>query len=206
MGLFRELQLTENRQTAEKEKMATIRLIADTYNEWKKVNRRRNAVDMITASTNKLSKIDPAVVDHLHDAAKLKLATILMRCMDVPPWKTLDNKGKVYKKLGGLLQKMENYKPNTGTGGTLKEIVFTRLSVAIAHQDESNRDPKVFVCYEPKVPRRYLEFLFGEENVPEKTVRMNPLSFPTDFDALLRTLRVNHKKVASQTVKTRSGT
>jgi len=196
MELFKDFLIIETQKTSDREVQFAIDAINDTYKEWNKIKRRKNAIDIIMNSANKLSKIDANVVPLLHEASKLKLATILMRCMDIPTWKTLDSKGVVYKKIYPLLNKMQGYVPNTGTGGTLRDIVMTRLSAAICAQDgDSPRE--TFVAYEPQMQQRYLRYIFGNEK-PTKTFKMQALSLPEKYDRLIKILQVNHDKGKSK--------
>ena len=196
MELFKEFLIIETQKASAREVAFAIDAINDCYREWKKTKRRKNAVDIIMTCANKLSKIDPNVIPLIHEAGKLKLATVLMRCMDIPCWKTLDSKGVVYKKIYPLLNKMQDFVPNTGTGGTLRDIVMTRLSAAICAQDEDS--PKqVFVGYEPKIQQRYLRYIFGEER-PEKTFKMQGLTLPDEYDRLVKILQINHDKAKSK--------
>lgn len=193
-SLFEQILLAETQKAAQKEVDYSISVINKIYNEWKKITRRINAVDLVTTSANKIAGINPEVIDHLHDAAKDKLAVILMRCMDVPPWRPVESKEKIYKKLYPLIKRLETYNPNTGTGGNLREIIMTRLSAAISHQDKA---ASVFVAYEPVIPAKYLKYLHGDK-LPEKTFRMAALSLPGDFDSLVNILTINHDKAKSK--------
>lgn len=193
-SLFQDILLAETQKAAHKEVEYSITVINKIYNEWKKVTRRINAVDLITTSANKIAGINPEVIEHLHAPAKEKLAVILMRCMDLPPWRPVSSKEKIYKKLFPLIQQMERTSPNTGTGAALREVIMTRLSAAIAHQDE---DGSVFVAYEPTIPAQYLKYLHGDKK-PEKTFRMAALSLPEDFDSLVEILTINHEKAKSK--------
>ena len=194
MELFSQIILHETQQAAQKEVDYSIAIINKIYNEWKKIDRRINAVDLITTSANKIAGINPEVIDHLHVAAKDKLCVILMRCMDIPPWRSLDTKEKIYRKLFPLIERMETHNPSTGTGGNLREIIMTRLSAALFHQDETST---VFVAYEPVVSNSYLKYLHGSK-LPEKTYRMTALSLPGDFETLVKTLQINHDKARSK--------
>lgn len=195
MELFRTLLLNESEKAAQKEAAHAITSINSVYNEWKKIKRRINAVDLVTTSVNKLVKIHPSVIPYIHETAKLKLAIILMRVMDLPIAKEVDSKKSTYKKIFPLLSIIQSSSPNTGSGGNLREVVMTRLSTAITHEaDPSN---KVFVAYEPSVSSSYLTYLFGED-VPEKVYKMQSLSLPEDFDTLVNVLRINYKKAAEK--------
>jgi hypothetical protein len=193
-SLFESIILAETQKAAHKEVEYSITVINKIYNEWKKITRRINAVDLITTSANKIAGINPEVIDHLHAPAKEKLAVILMRCMDLPPWRPVTSKEKIYKKLFPLIQKMERVNPNTGTGAALREIIMTRLSAAISHQDTT---ASVFVAYEPVIPAKYLKYLHGDK-LPEKTYRMAALALPADFESLVDILTINHEKAKSK--------
>lgn len=190
MELFKKLLLTENQRRSAAEIDQAITVISKIYNEWKKVKRRINAVDIITTSVNKISNINPSVVNHIHTAAKQKLVIIIMRCMDSPLWKPLDAKEKVYKKLYPLISKLQSEVPNTGTGGTLRDVILTRLSAAISYQ---TTQCEIFVAYEPRITKSYLRFLFGG-TPPVKTFRMQSLPLPEDFETLISTLKINQDK------------
>lgn len=194
-SLFQEMLLAESQKSAMREVKHSIAVINKIYNEWKKTGRRKNAVDLVKTSANKIATIDPSIVDELHGPAKEKLCVIIMRCLDISPWKPVDSKEKVYKKLIGLVKKLETSNPNTGTGGTLREIIMTRLSAAVYHQDTAEK--KAFVAYEPALPKRYLQHLFGTE-LPSKTYRMKALSLPEDYETLIDTLKINHDKAKSK--------
>lgn len=189
-SLFQELLLVETQQAAKKEVDYSIAVINKIYNEWKKIKRRINAVDLVTTSANKIAVISPEVIDHIHDAARTKLTIILMRCMDLPPWKPVSSKEKIYRKLYPLINKLEKEDAQTGTGGKLREVIMTRLSAAIFHQDP---EAKVFVAYEPVVPGSYLRYLHGDK-LPEITYKMTSLSLSEDFESLIETLTINHQK------------
>ena len=85
MQLFKQLQLNETQRRSSMEVEHAIQVINAVYKEWKKTKRRKNAVDLITTSVNKVAHLDPSLIDHIHDASKVKLGAILMRCMDNPP-------------------------------------------------------------------------------------------------------------------------
>lgn len=190
----------ESQKKANEEIGYAISAINEVYNEWKKTTRRRNAVNIVTTSVNKLATINPATVDHIHDAAKLKLATILMRCLDVPPWMDIDTKRVTYRRLYPLLDKVQGYNPNTGTGGKLRDVVMTRFSASVSCNcgDESRKN--VFVAYEPSTTKKYLNFIFGDE-VPEHVCKMQTLSLPEDFDTLINVLTINHGKACAKHLK-----
>ena len=161
------------------------------YNEWKKMGRRINAVDLITTSANKISTINPAVLPHVHEATRLKIATIIMRCMDIPVWKDPYTKEKLYNKLYPLIEVLQTYDPNTGSSGNLREIIMTRLSAALCHKNGN----KIFVAYEPTISQSYLKYLFKNEDAPKKTYKMAALKLPPDFESLMSILEINQKKV-----------
>lgn len=191
MKLFQELILHESRKTAQKEIDHTIAVVNKIYNEWKKTGRRINAVDLITTSANKISTINPAVLPHVHEATRLKIATIIMRCMDIPVWKDPWSKEKLYKKLYPLLEVLQTYDPNTGSSGNLREVIMTRLSAALSHKYGNG----IFVAYEPTISASYLKYLFKDEEAPKKTYKMQALKLPPDFESLMNILEINQKKV-----------
>lgn len=190
MNFFNELIIIESNISSEKEIAHVISVVNQVYAEWKKTGRRKNAVDIVVTTANKLSNIDPDIVDKLHEATRLKLAALIVRCFDIPYWKPVSQKEKIFKKLTPLIQKMQTYDPNTDSGGNLREVIFTRLSASVCY----NTDHKnVFVAYEPKIDASYLRYLFGKET-PEKTYKMQTLMMPSDFDSLIEILRTNHEK------------
>jgi hypothetical protein len=195
MDFIQELILLESNLSSMKELAHVNQIINKLYGEWKKIKRRTNAVDMTTKSANKLAQLNPETAKRLHDATKLKLVVILMRCMDIPPWKPLDSKERIYKKLLPMLTAFQNVDPNTGTGGKLKEVVLTRFSAAMATQD--GEEEKVFVAYEPRLPSDYIRYLFGDIK-PVKTYRMMALEFPPDFESLINILSINYEKARSK--------
>lgn len=191
MQFFKDLILHESRKTAQKEIDHTITIVNKMYNEWKKMGRRINAVDLITTSANKISTINPAVLPHVHEATRLKIATIIMRCMDIPVWKDPYTKEKLYNKLYPLIEVLQTYDPNTGSSGNLREIIMTRLSAALCHKNGN----KIFVAYEPTISQSYLKYLFKNEDAPKKTYKMAALKLPPDFESLMSILEINQKKV-----------
>jgi len=190
MDIFKQFLLIESHKVAQKEIAHAITVISKIYNEWKKVKRRTNAVDIVTTSINKLSNISPEIVDQIHEAARQKLIIILMRCLDLPIWQKVERKEKAYKKLYPLISKLQSEIPNTGTNGTLRDVIMTRLSAAISYQ---TTQCEVFMAYEPRLSKSYLRFLFGG-NPPVKTFRMQSLPLPEDFETLVRTLTINQEK------------
>lgn len=195
MELFRELQLNESEKAAQKEAHYAIQSINSIYNEWKKIKRRINAVDLVTTSVNKITKIHPSVIPYIHDTAKLKLAIIIMRVMDLPITKEVDTKKSIYKKLYPIINVIQSISPNTGSGGNLREIIMTRLSTSITH--EADKTNQVFVAYEPTISTSYLIYLFGE-NRPERVYKMQSLGLPEDFDTLINVLKINYEKAAAK--------
>lgn len=192
MSLFEDIILVENEKASAKELQYIHSLIDKTYNEWRKIARRINAVDIITTTVNRIIKISPSSVEKLNLEYKAKMAIILMRCMDNPFWRPVEDKHKVYEKLYPLITKLQNIRINTGTEGTLRQIITTRLSANMAMQDKNNKG-KVVVVYEPKFSDRYSRFLFGEHK-PEKVYRMEVLQLPAKFDTLIEHLKINYKK------------
>lgn len=196
MNLFEKMVLTESEKASAKEIGYIYSLIDKTYNEWRKISRRINAVDIVTTTVNRIIKIAPHSVDKLNLEYKAKMAIILMRCMDNPFWKPLEDKRKIYEKLHPLISKLQNFKINTGTEGTLKDIICTRMSANLAIQDKEN-DGKVVVIYEPKFSEKYSKFLFGTHQ-PEKVYRMQSLNLPADFEAFVDTLTINYEKALAK--------
>lgn len=191
MELFKKLLLLETENTSQKEVDYTISVINKVYNEWKKQKRRINAVDIVTTSVNKLANINPALMDQVHKAAKLKATILIMRCLDNPIWKPVEAKEKIYKRLYPLINVLQNEKPNSGTEGSLRDIIMTRLSASIAYQEHEGQ---LFIAYEPKLPTSYMQHLFGSRTAPVKTYRMSSLSLPEDFDSLIEILKINYEK------------
>lgn len=204
MQLLNELFLIESEKTAVLETRHTINTVNKLYNEWKKIKRRVNAVDIASTTANKLANISPAVVDRVHEATRLKIATLIMRCLDIPPWKPLSERERIYKKLVPILSTLQNYKVQTGTGGTLKEVIMTRLSAAFCYQNPIDNNVIVFVGYEPTISKRYLSYLFGDSQ-PEKTYKMTTLNIPGDFQSLVDTIRINHEKAVKDFNKNHTG-
>jgi hypothetical protein len=194
MKLFKQFIILESEKRSNREISHTINVINNIYNDWKKIKRRTNAVDMITTSVNKIANIDPSLINKIHAAAKQKLVIIIMRCMDNPVWKSPSTKEKIYKKLFPLISVLQNEIPNSGTGGTLRDVIMTRLSAGISHQSSKG---EVFVAYEPRLPSSYMRFLFGADT-PAKTYRMQSLPMPEDFESLVEILRINHEKAAER--------
>lgn len=194
MKFFSELILIESEVSSQKEIAHVISMVNAIYNEWNKTKRRKNAVDLITASTNKLATIDASIIDKIHDATRLKLSSLLVRCFDIPYWKKVSEKERIYKKLQPLIDKLQTADPNTGTGGNVREVICTRLSASISHNSDS---PNVFVAYEPKISTTYLRYMFGKE-LPQKVYKMETLTIPPDFSSLVAMLTVNHEKARSK--------
>lgn len=190
MDLFKNILLQESEKAAAKETDYAITIINKVYNEWKKVKRRINAVDIISTSVNKIGNLNPVLVDKIHAAARQKLVIIIMRCLDNPIWKPVGAKEKIYKKLFPLISKLQNDNTSSGTKGNLREVIMTRLSAAVAYE---MCKAEVFVAYEPFLPKDYIRFLFGS-NPPAKTYRMASLPLPEDFETLIETLRINQEK------------
>lgn len=190
MELIRNLLLLEHQKRAAAEIDHTITVISKCYNEWKKRKRRINSVDIVTTSVNKIGNINPVMVHYIHKAAKAKLVIIIMRCLDLPIWKGIDTKERIWKKLYPLIAKLQNERVNTGTNATLKDVIMTRLSAAISYEMTKS---EVFVAYEKSLPSDYIRFLFGS-SPPTKTYRMQALTLPADFDSLVDILRINQNK------------
>jgi hypothetical protein len=193
MELFKRIILDESEKAAHREILYAIRSINETYAEWLKriKNRRKNAVALVTTSINKITTISPETIGYINSDMRQKLSIIIMRCLALPAWKAVSGKKSTYRKLYPYFKELENIIPNTGTKGNLREIVLTKFSAAITIQ---SKYPEVFVAYEPLLPKDYLKYLFGEEKFPTKTYRMQSLLLPEDFDELIDTLTINHKK------------
>jgi hypothetical protein len=194
MDLFKNIILSETQRRAKLEIDNAIQVINLVYNEWKFKKRRKNAVDLITTSVNKISNIDPSLVDHIHEEGKLKLATILMRCMDNPPWKPIESKRKIFNKISPLIKRLESFNPQTSTGGRLIDVIATRLSACISYQDNDETKDRIFVAYEPNISPKYLKYIFGDGALPKKTYKMQFLMLPDEFDSFIEILVINHNK------------
>lgn len=194
MKFFNELIIVESNISSEKEIAHVISVVNQIYAEWKKTGRRKNAVDIITTTANKLSNIDPNIIDKLHEATRVKIASLIVRCFDIPYWKPVSQKEKIFKKLLPLIQKMQSYDPKTDSGGNLKEVIFTRLSASVCFNSDNKN---VFVAYEPKIDATYLRYLFGKE-LPVKTYKMQPLMMPAEFESLIELLKINHDKAVAK--------
>lgn len=192
MELFKDFVLMETQKQAHKEVLYAIRSINQTYAEWGKrgKNRRRNAVSLTATSVNKITTITPESIDYINSDMKQMLAIIIMRCLSLPHWSNVVSKRASYRKLYPYIAKLENLVPNTGTNGTLRQIIMTRFSAALSSQ---HRYSQVFVAYEPVLPRTYLEYLFGDK-LPSKTYRMEAMPLPKDFDDLIDIININHGK------------
>ena len=202
MGIFEDIILYENEKASAKELEYIRSLINKSYNEWRKIRRRINAVDIITTTVNRIIKVNPEAIQFLDEELKMKLAIIIMRCMDNPSWKPVGNKEKIYDKLFPLMKALENFKLNTGTNGSLKEIIMTRLSASIALQDESNKG-KVMVCYEPNMPASYSRYLLNDHR-PDKIYKMQSMMLPGEFSSLIEILKIDLNKAMDRYKKTLS--
>lgn len=190
MELLKNLVLIENQKASFKELNHICTLIGKSYKEWRKIRRRINAVDLVTTTVNRIVKIHPSCIKFLNAEMQLKLGLLLMRCMDCSYWKPLDSKEKIYKKLFPLIDEMQSFKLNTGTGGNVGEIIMTRLSANMSMQNKSD----VFVSYEPTVPMSYEDYLFGDTMRCKKIYKMSSLRMPEDYNELLNILKINLKK------------
>lgn len=191
MTLFQDILLIESQKSSQKEVDHTISIINKLYNEWKATGRRKNAVDIISTTVNKLVTIDPNIVDKIHDATKVKLATLVVRCFDIPYWKDVYEKEKIFNRLLNLIQKVESEHPNVdGSGGKVSEIIMTRLSASVAYASD-NKD--VFVGYEPSISKSYLKYMFGNE-IPNHIFRMEAMKLPSRFEQLVNILIINQNK------------
>lgn len=194
MKFFNELILIESNISSEKEIAHVISVVNQIYAEWKKTGRRKNAVDIVITTANKLSNIDPNIIDKIHEATRIKLASLIVRCFDIPYWKPVSRKEKIFKKLLPLIQKMQSYDPKTDSGGNLREVICTRLSASICYNSDHKN---IFVAYEPTIDASYLRYLFGKE-IPVKTYKMQTLTMPNDFESLIELLKINHDKAVTK--------
>lgn len=194
MNFFKDLLLVESQLSANKEARHVVNVVNALYSEWKKTGRRKNAADLITTSANKLANIDPITINTIHEATKLKLATLLVRCFDIPYWKSASEKEKLYKKLYPLIHALETYDPRVDSGGNVREVIMTRLSASVAYNSDNK---KIFVAYEPKISNTYLRYLFGNTQ-PERTFRMQSLPLPPNFEELVNVLSINHQKAVDR--------
>jgi hypothetical protein len=195
MNLLKKILITEQQKNTEREILFAVQIINKVYAEWMKTGRRKNAIDLVASSVNRISVLSPDILPYLYDSVIIKLCIIIMRCMDIPIWKNVNSKARFYKKLYPLIDKLEHINCNTGTDGTLRQIIMTRLSAAIAYADDP--DLKVFVAYEPKIPKSYISFIFKDKR-PQKCYRMQALPLPQDFQSLISILEINHKKAKSE--------
>lgn len=195
MELFKQLLLIESEIASVKEVDYTISVINKIYNEWKKQKRRINAVDIVTTSVNKLANINPETIKNCHQAAKTKATIIIMRCLDNPIWKPVEAKEKIYKRLYPLINVLQNEKPNSGTEGSLRDSIMTRLSASISYQEHEG---KLFIAYEARLPTSYMKHLFGSRTAPVKTYRMASLALPEEFESLIEILRINYEKAVER--------
>ena len=190
LEFFNELLLIESERSAKKEIDHVINVVNMAYAEWKKTGRRKNAVDLVTTIGNKISNIPPSTIDKIHEATRLKLAALIVRCLDISYWQNVSTKEKLYNKMIDVIKKLENYDPRLDGGGTVREAIMTRLSAAVSY---SSTNKKVFVAYEPVISNTYLNYLFGQER-PERTFKMASLPLPEDFESLLKILQINQEK------------
>ena len=113
-----------------------------------------------------------------------------MRCLDNPLWKPIENKEKIYKKLFPLIDKLQFESSNTGTKGSLKDVIMTRFSAAISYSEAKG---EVFVAYEPIIPKSYIKYLFGS-SPPKKVFKVQSLNLPDSFESLINILKINQEK------------
>jgi hypothetical protein len=190
MEMIKSLQLIESQQLAEKQLKHVSFLINKTYNEWKKLKRRRNSIDIVATATNALRTIPPDYIKLLSEENKAKLCIVLIRCMDLPVWANVRNKERTWKKLYEYIVELQNFIVPTKTNSALKDVIATRLSARIGYK----LDKKIFVTYERHVSEQYLEFLFGKDQ-PTQVYRMMIMSLPEDFGELCEILRNNFDRV-----------
>jgi hypothetical protein len=194
MDFFKGLLLIESERSAQKELDHVIRVVNTAYAEWKKMGRRKNAVDLVTTTANKIGNINPATIDRIHEATRLKLSALIIRCLDIPYWHDASSKEKTYNKMIDVIKKLETYDPRTESGGNVREVIMTRLSASVTYNSENKH---VFAAYEPTVSKTYLRYLFGSDP-PEKTYKMAALPLPGDFETLIKTLQINHEKAVKK--------
>jgi len=200
MDLLKDFYLIESEKAAIKEARHAINTVNSLYNEWKKVKRRVNAVDIVTTTANKLGNISPATIPNVHEATRFKIATLCMRCLDIPPWKPLHERERTFKKLIPIISSLQNYNVKTGTGGTLREVIMTRISAAYCYQNPTEGGEVIFVCYEPKASKKYVQYLFGEK-IPDKIYKLGMLNIPENFQTLMDTIKINHEKAINKYLK-----
>ncbi len=193
MNLIKSLQLNESQRLAEKQMQHISFLINKTYNEWKKLKRRRNAIDIVATATNALRTIPSDYIKLLTDENKAKLCIILIRCMDLPVWANVGNKERTWKKLYEYIVELQNFITPTKTNSALKDVIATRLSARIGYKINK----KVFVVYERHVSKAYLDFLFGNDQ-PEYVYRMTIMSLPENFGELIEFLKNNFERVSEK--------
>lgn len=193
MNLFKNLLICESKRSSDAEVADAISVINKVFSDWNKVGRRKNAVDLITSSANRLARIDPAVIDLIHDAAKNKLALICIKCMDIPFWKNTSNRASVYKKLYPILDKVQNMSPNIVSGGNVRDVIMTRLSASVCYEERA----KALVIYEPKAGPDYLRYLLGDYKI-DRVMKSQSLPLPTEYETLINTLKINQQKANKQ--------
>lgn len=193
MNLFKNLLLCESKRSSDAEVADAISVINKVFSDWNKVGRRKNAVDLITSSANRLARIDPAIIDFIHDAARNKLALICVKSMDIPFWKNVSNRASVYKKLYPILDKVQNMSPNVTSGGNVRDVIMTRLSASVCYEEKA----KALVIYEPKASPEYLRYLLGDYKI-DRVMKSQSLPLPNDYDTLINTLRINQQKANKQ--------
>jgi len=201
MNLIKDLYIVESQKAAIKEVRHTINTVNSIYNEWKKIKRRVNAVDIITTTSNKIGNISPGVIPNVHEATRFKIATLCMRCLDLPPWKPISERERAFKKLIPIISQLQNYDVKTGTGGSLREVIMTRIAAAYCYQNLTESGDLIFTCYEPKSTKKYLRYLFGDK-IPQKTYKIGMLNIPENFQSLIDTIRLNHEKCVTKYMKT----
>lgn len=198
MDLFKEFYLMESEKQANKEVRFAINSVNDLYREWKKIKRRVNAVDIASTTANKLSNISPSLIDKVHLATRVKMVSLIIRCLDIPPWKPLSERERIFKKLYPLIEVLQNDNANTGTGGSLREVIITRLSAAFCYQNPVDSEKNfVFVAYEPSISKKYIRYLFGEQN-PKEVYKLAMLNMQGDYNSVIDTIRINHEKAVKK--------
>lgn len=182
----------ESTKRTNREVSHVIDVVNSTYNEWKKIKRRINAVSIVTTTANRIENISPNIIPEIHEVTKDKLAILIMRCMETPLWETLDKKERIYKKIRAVANKLQDINMATGTEGVLREVIMTRLSASYAYQNK--QDGKlVFVSYEPKPTQKYIDYLFGSTEV-DKVYNTTILELPERFEDIIDILDKDYEK------------
>lgn len=197
MSLFKEFIVIESEKSSQREISHTIDTVNSLYNEWRKVKRRINAVDIASTTANKIGNISPDILPHLHSTTRDKLAILCMRCLDYPRWKPIMDNQRIFKKLYPIIDKLQNQQMHTGTGGTLKDVILTRMSASYCYQNKLEDGTIVFVSYEPQPSGTYMRYLFGSEQ-PNKTYTVSSLTMPETIEKCVKIISVDHEKAVKK--------